>query len=198
MSSFLALSPPYNSQKIEIDATEVQEIAAAQANPQAFEVLYQRYVTRIHRYVRTRVTSADDAADLTQQTFLNALHALPRYRSRGVPFAAWLFRIARYTVTNKYRKSSVYVSWDEVPEEIDDSPDQDPEQIMLKQERLERLRQELNQLDVQKRELLALRFAADLSSAEIAVVVGKSQAAVKKQLSRTLQKLKETYHDMAE
>src|SRR5579871_5630622 len=68
-------------------------IGAAQVDPVAFEPLYTRYRERVYRYVRTRLSSDEDAADLTQQVFLQAMAALPRYRPQGVPFAVWLFRI---------------------------------------------------------------------------------------------------------
>jgi RNA polymerase sigma-70 factor, ECF subfamily len=70
-----------------------------------------------------------------------------------------------------------------------------PETETIKRERLTRLREHLALIDESKRELLAMRYAAELSMAEIAAVVGKSEAAVKKQLTRTIAKLKENYRD---
>jgi len=71
---------------------------------------------------------------------------------------------------------------------------QDPEKVVLHRERLERLQKLLGSLDPSKRNLLALRFASGLNSAEISAIVGKSRAAVHKQLTRILQSLKEDYH----
>ncbi len=70
-------------------------VRAAQADVAQFNALYHLYVERVHRYMLARTHNAEDAADLTQQVFLQALDALPRYRDRGVPFAAWVFRIAQ-------------------------------------------------------------------------------------------------------
>jgi RNA polymerase sigma-70 factor (ECF subfamily) len=75
-------------------------IQAAQLDIAAFEPLYLRYRERIYGYLRTRLKSDEDATDLTQQVFLQAMHAPPRYKSRGVPFAVWLFRIARNAAIN--------------------------------------------------------------------------------------------------
>lgn len=75
-----------------------------QAQPAAFAMLYHRYFERIHAYLRSRTGDAEDAADLTQQVFLQALDALPRYRHGRVPFAAWLFRIAHNVAIDHHRR----------------------------------------------------------------------------------------------
>ncbi len=177
------------------ESDEAAQVAAAQANPVAFDVLYQRYLARVYRYLRAQVGSDEDAADLTQQVFLRALDALPRYRPRGAPFVAWLFSIARHAATDAYRRKRASISWESLPEALQPAIDQDPEARVLHLEALSRVGDLLARLDPAKRELLALRFAAGLSAPEIAQVVGKSPAAIKKQLTRTLQMLKEQYHE---
>ena len=174
---------------------EVMLIEKAQADPAAFAELYQRYLDRIYLYLRTRTASEEDAADLTQQVFLQAFDALPGYRQRGLPFEAWLFQIARNAVTDSYRRQRSTIPWEAVPEGLQPLLEQDVESNILLQERIARLRKLLAQLDPSKRELLALRFGAGLSAPQIAVVVGRSHAAVKKELTRTLRKLKEHYHE---
>ena len=174
---------------------EAALVAAAQADPAAFAVLYQRYLARVYRYLRAHVGSDEDAADLTQHVFLRALDALPRYRSSGAPFAAWLFRIARHAATDAYRRKRPTLAWDALPEDLQPPAEHDPVVRVLRLEALARVGELLARLDAAKRELLALRFAAGLSAPEIAQVVGKSPAAVKKQLTRTLQMLKEQYHE---
>jgi RNA polymerase sigma-70 factor (ECF subfamily) len=170
---------------------EVVLIEAAKRDPAAFEPLYQRYMTRIYRYLYLRIGNAEDTADLTQQVFLKVLRALPGYRARGVPFAAWLFRIAHDTASDAYRREKRTLSWDFLPADELLAPDVDPELLILQREQLEQLMYLLCQLEPSKLELLALRFSSGLSGTEIALVVGKSQAAVNKQLSRTLHYLKE-------
>lgn len=180
--------------ELNTDSDELNLIEAAQTNPAAFDVLYQRYLTRIYRYLRTRLSNQEEAVDLTQEVFLQALDALPNYRFRGVPFAAWLFRIAYHAVADVYRHRRSDVSWDS----LSDFPsinEQNPEALMLQQEKLLRLRELLAKLDPYKRELLALRFGAGLSTTEIAIVVNKKPETVKKQLTRTVQFLKEQYHE---
>lgn len=170
-------------------------VRAAQANPCAFSPLYAEFHPRIYRYLRLRSPGDEDAADLTQQVFLQAFDALPRYDERGVPFAAWLFRIARNAAIDAQRKRRPTVDLDLLPESLRLSDEANPEAEALRQERLERLRALLQQLDPGQRELLALRFAAGLTSREIAEVVGKREGAVKRQLSRLIQHLREQYGD---
>lgn len=178
-----------------VESDEAALIEEAQANPLAFDQLYRRYLARVYRYLRAQLESDEDAADLTQQVFLQAFHALPGYEQRGLPFAAWLFQIARHAVTDSHRRR-VALSWDALPVTLEVAGDeQDPERIALRRERLARLWMLLAKLDAGQRELLALRFAAGLSSSQIAAVVGKSPAAVKKQLTRIIASLKEQYHE---
>jgi RNA polymerase sigma-70 factor (ECF subfamily) len=170
----------------EIALNESALIEAAKVDPGAFEVLYWRYKDRIYRYMRTRCSSDEDAADLTQQVFLQALHSLARYRSRGVPFAAWLFRIAQHIAIDRYRRAKHTISWDLLPEQMHENSDQDPEALLIRQERHIQLNECLSKLKPAQRELLALRFAAGLSPAEIAETVGKNPASVSSGMAVTL------------
>lgn len=169
-------------------------IDAARSDPAAFGVLYQRYEPRIYRYIRSRTRCAEDAEDLTQQVFLGALGAVPRYDQRDTPFAAWLFRIARNAVINDSRRRRSELSWDLLPEALHPQEGQEPEAMALEEEKLLALRNVVSTLDTGTRELLELRFGAGLTVPEIARVLGKSEASVYKRLARTLQRMKERYH----
>ncbi len=181
------------SQKPEED--EAALIQAARTNPKAFGPLYQSYLARVYRYLRTRTPTEEAAADLTQQVFLKALAALPSYHPRGLPFSAWLFRIARNAVIDRSRRSRDTLSLENLHSSLEPRAEVNPEATFLNQEQLERLCTLLGRLDSDKRELLALRFAAQLTSGEIGLIVGKSEAAVKKQLQRTLHALKEAFRE---
>jgi RNA polymerase sigma-70 factor (ECF subfamily) len=170
-------------------------VRAAQADPAAFAPLYQRYRDRVYAYLRTRSGNDEDAADLTQQVFVQAIDALPRYRMRGAPFAAWLFRIARNVAANHHRRRWQTVGWDLLPEALHPATDDDPAAQVVRQESAAWMRTVLEGCNPATREMLALHFAAGLTVAETAAVVGKSEAAVKKHLTRTVRALKEQYHD---
>jgi RNA polymerase sigma-70 factor (ECF subfamily) len=190
--------PPVGPLAADVAAGDVDDavlVLAAQADPDAFGTLYRRYRDRVYRYLRLRVSSDDEAADLTQQVFLNALTALPRYRERGAPFAAWLFRIAHNLAANAQRGRGRTIAWERLSGIALESSADDPEAVVLRRERLARLQALFDELDAGKQELLALRFGAGLSAREIAPVVGKREAAVKKQLTRTIQTLRERCGD---
>lgn len=108
--------------------------------------------------------------------------------------AAWLFRIARNTSINHWRHQLPTVSWDLVPEALHPRALPDLDAALLHDEALLQLRALLRNLAPDVQDLLALRFVARLTVAEIAGVIGKSNAAVSKQLSRTIQRLQEQYH----
>lgn len=168
-------------------------VEAARRDPEAFGVLYQRYLPQIYRYLRARTGNADDAADLTQQVFLKALAALPGYRPCGRPFITWLLRIARNAVADFYRRRRPTVAFDLVPEATWGAGEESPESVVLRREELVLLQALYLRLDPAKQELLALRFAAGLTVPEIAAVVGKREAAVRKQLQRVVHQLKEQF-----
>ncbi len=173
------------------DADETALVQAALERPELFGAVYQRHVDAIYRYLQLRA-GLDEAADLTQQVFLKAFIALPTYQPKGVPFSAWLFRIARNLATD-HRRVSHRKPGELLPDIMPSGVTGAPEEAALRMEQQARLRSLLRELNTEKRELLAMRFAAGLSSREIAAVIGKSEAAVKKQLGRILRTLKEKY-----
>jgi RNA polymerase sigma-70 factor (ECF subfamily) len=189
MANALASAAPAETRE------DAELVAAAVQHPDTFGLLYERYLPRVYRYMESRCGSRDEAADLTQIVFTRAYNNLSRYRPSRAPFAAWLFRIARNAAADAHRRRRTAVSWDGLPEALTAANSAQPEAIAERRERLARLRTLLERIAPDKRELLALRFASDLSSREIAAVIGKSEAAIKKQLTRTIAQLKEYYRD---
>jgi RNA polymerase sigma-70 factor (ECF subfamily) len=175
---------------------ELTLIARARRDPRAFDELYRRYHRQIFGYLLTYAETSEDAADLTRHVFLRALEALPAYEEKGVAFSAWLFRIARNAATDSYRRRKRTMPWEHVPEAMHPLSEDRPEAATERREALNELRVLVSRLDARKQELLALRFAAGLSPAEIATVVGKSEPAVRKQLYRTIRVLQEQCRDL--
>lgn len=99
----------------ELESVETALVAAARHDPVAFSRLYQQYLPRIYRYLLARLPTAEDAADACQQVFLKALEAIPTYDERGLPFAAWIFRIARNTAIDAARRRRTTVPWELLP-----------------------------------------------------------------------------------
>ena len=81
------------------------EIQAAQANPVLFQPLYDRYFEQVFQYIYNRTLDENLCADLSSQVFLKAMQQLGGYAFRGVPFSAWLFRIAANEIAQFYRQS---------------------------------------------------------------------------------------------
>lgn len=168
-------------------------VRSARADTVVFGELYKRHLPRIYSYLRARTDSDEDAADLSQQVFLKALDALPRYEERGTPFAAWLFRIASNVASDARRRARPSTFWDQLPEWLHPADPEGPEAAAIRGETREAVRTLLGDLDPEARELLVLRFVGGLTLREIAAVVGKKESAVHKQLVRTLRKLEGKY-----
>lgn len=162
-------------------------LVAARENPEVFAELYQRYLGAIYRYLLARTGNRAEAEDLTQETFLRAYRALHTYQPRGLPFLAWLLRIARNAAIDAGRRATV-----ERTRFSALHPPSLPTQESIDDQLL--LEQLLRRLSPEKQELLALRFAAGLSTGEIAALLGKSEGAIRKQLFRIIRELREAYH----
>ena len=160
----------------------------------SFALLYRRHLASVFRYVRTYTENDEDAADLAQLVFLRVLEALPTYHDRGLPFRAWVFRIARNAAIDAYRVRRRTLPWDHFPETLQPFL-ADVEERAIQREAINRLRVLIGQLSSEKQELLALRFAGELTIREIAPVVGRSEDAIKKQLTRTMRTLREEFGD---
>jgi RNA polymerase sigma-70 factor (ECF subfamily) len=174
-----------------IAAGDEDLVRAAAHDTRARNELVQRYVGDVYRYSRSLSESAEEAADLAQDVLLRAMIALPRYRPTGAPFRIWLFRIARNAAFDRRRKSRR--SPPSVP--AWQSDEIDPQDAVLRADDLSRIGAAVADLDADARDLLTLRFAAGLTSREISGVVGKSESAVKKQLSRLLRRLREALNE---
>jgi RNA polymerase sigma-70 factor, ECF subfamily len=156
-------------------------------DPDAFAELYRRYLTPVYRFVFRRVGGNTAVAeDLTSQVFLDAFQGLSGYRDSG-RFVAWLFTITRRRLVDRYRKSEID-SLEDVPEALLGASD-----CLEQREDMARLKQLLAGLDDEKCELLQLHFSAELSFAEMALVLKKSKAAVKMSLYRLLDELRKQW-----
>lgn len=165
--------------------------AAVRDDPRAFEALYVRHRASVYRYLRSRVRDDDLAADLTATTFERALVAIGRYRPMGGGFLAWLFRIARNAAIDADRRGARLA-----PADLARLPARPgPEVDAVAAERLAELRARVADLPDLQREAIVLRYAARLTAREIGGVIGKSEAATQKVLTRALAALKETYRD---
>ncbi len=153
-------------------------VRRAQKNDQeAFAQLYEENFDKIYRYLALRVGNEMEAEDMTQQVFLKALQSISSFKWKGVPFSAWLFRIAHNQAVDHLRrkKKRASVPLDESLASSDDSPHATTERKMD----IEQLLQAARRLTEAQREVISLRFTSELSIAQVARIMGKSQGAVK-------------------
>ena len=165
---------------------------AAKGDPCAFGELYERYHIRVYRYVYHRVGSIADAEDITALVFMKALEGLPSYQARRSSFAPWLFRITRNAVVDHYRRRKNQRPLEDLDHEAADG---DPLAHALVSERRQELEHLVEHLSVDQREVVLLRYAADLSFAEIAAVMKKKEPAIRMLLHRGLRRLKAVMDD---
>ena len=157
----------------------------------AFAELYDRYAERIYAYHYYRTFRREWAEDLTSQTFMKALEGLGGFKPARGPFSAWLYRIAHNLVANWHRDNS---RRREMPlEEHTQLPvrGEHPEQRLVKTQEVEGLLRVLRKLSPERQQLIILKFVEHLPNAEIAVIMGRSEGAIKSLYHRTLLSLRE-------
>ena len=179
------------------DIDEVTLINLARTDPEAFGALYERYVERIYNYVFFRVGNSTDAEDLTSKVFFRALKSIGGYKHMGLPFSAWIYRIAHNLIANYHRDRT---RGREISIENLILPDTGksaaPEQKMAQLQDHEFLFRVINDLSPQKRELILLKFVQNLSNAEISYIFGKTEGAIKSLYHRTLLELRDRVKEL--
>lgn len=164
---------------------------ARQGDPDAFSYLYSQNVTRIYNYVFYRVGSEDDAEDITSRVFYRAFGHIKTYEDKGIPFSAWLYRIAHNLIANWHRDKQrrKEVSLDDQPE-IPHRQDL-PETWVEKNQETELLLKGIRRIAPDRQQLILLKYLEDLSNAEIAQIMGRTEGAIKSLYHRALLALKE-------
>jgi RNA polymerase sigma-70 factor (ECF subfamily) len=174
------------------DAALVQ---LAKEDPEAFGELYERYVAKIYNYIYYRVGDQDEAEDLTARTFFRALRKIGSYEERGLPFSAWLYRIAHNLVANWHRSQSrrKSVQLDELITATSDVSS--PGALVEKQEAREALLDVIRELPEDRQQLLILKFVERMPNAKIGQVMGRSESSIKSLYHRTLKTLRSDLQD---
>jgi RNA polymerase sigma-70 factor, ECF subfamily len=157
--------------------SDAELVAAAQRDPAAFGAIYERYRRRVFAYTVKRVHSYDDAEDVTQETFINAFDALPRYQERGSPYLSYLFTVALNLIRRRSRQAARFVDAT-VPVQVDRDPLTNPEPHVIARIDSERVCVALAALP--ERYAIVLRCKAHgLTNPEIASGLNTSEGAVK-------------------
>jgi RNA polymerase sigma-70 factor (ECF subfamily) len=153
---------------------------AQRSDSGAISEIYELYFDRIFRYVAVRLNDRNEAEDLTQEVFLRVLKAIENYRQTGAPFSAWLYRIAKNLVIDRY-KSKAHHAADSLENIRLSSPfaADNPQDMAEINHDIARLKIALGQLTPAQREVIILRFTSDLPLASVAKIMGKNIGAVK-------------------
>jgi RNA polymerase sigma-70 factor (ECF subfamily) len=191
------VSPISGSYSYHLSAEQIEAenelIKAAQLNPKAFEPIYTSYFERIVGFIYHRVENKEMAFEITAQVFYRALDNLPKYESRGLPFSAWLFRIASNELNQWFRKNKAQrilnIDLEGLNEIKNDtvepgSAETDPQLFAA-----------LQQLEDDELELVNMRFFEKRSFKEICDILQVGESACKMRLYRILEKLKQILSD---
>jgi RNA polymerase sigma-70 factor, ECF subfamily len=174
---------------------ELAIIARAKADPNRFSVLYEKYYKQIFLFIYRRTDDEDDTADLTSQVFLKAILNLPKYEYKGVPFSAWLYRIASNEVNQYFRevKKSRAISMEEdglgrLMGELNEEPEEQHEKERI-------IMESLNCLTKEEVQYLELRFFEDKSFREIGYILMITENNAKVKTYRIIDKIKKIIRD---
>ncbi|MCU0433795.1 MAG: sigma-70 family RNA polymerase sigma factor [Bacteroidia bacterium] len=171
---------------------EMALVKAAQDDPRLFEPLYRAYYKRIVNYVHHRVDDKETAFEITAQVFYEALNRLKRFKAQGVPFGAWLFRIAYIQVQQWYRTKKrqpiVRIGADGFTELRDHIEEQTSATLDAD------LYEALQQLNEEEMEIINLRFFEKRTFAEICEITGLGESACKMRVYRAIEKMKKHFN----
>jgi len=160
-------------------------------NPQAFGELYEKYFDRIFNFIYRQTDDEDLTADLSSQTFLIALKNVDRYQFRGVPFSAWLYKIASNEVNKHYRKqkqTKVFSIEEMRLRELIEQANED-----FDEEIIQRLMDYLRDLPTEMLHVLELRFFEDKDFKEIAFILDITESGAKMRTYRALDRLRKKF-----
>jgi RNA polymerase sigma-70 factor (ECF subfamily) len=167
-------------------------IERSRKDPRAFGELYEIYFDRIFNFIYRQTDDEELAGDLCSQTFINALNSLSRYEFRGVPFSAWLYRIARNEINKHYRKNkrkNVFsIEEIKVRELIERSDENWDEELIQK------LINFMKDLPTDMLQVLELRFFEDKDFKDIAFILDITESGAKMRTYRALDKLRKNFN----
>ncbi len=168
---------------------ERELVERAKRDPREFGALYDRHFQQIYRFVYSRVREQTAAEDVTSEVFIKALKAMPRYQDTGRPFAAWLYQIAVNAIADRYRS----LRPSQPLEDFHDLSVSGPaiEEQAAQRDEIRRIWAIVEELPVQQRMALVLKFQEDMKIEDIAVAMGKTAGAVKLLIHRGVTRLRD-------
>lgn len=160
-------------------------IEAAQRDPGRFAELYEQNFHRVYAYIARRVSDRNETQDLTAHVFQQALANLGKFKWRGAPFIAWLYRIASNALSDQRKRQARETSTDELPNQ------ESPNEVNVEAiERRAFLFRAVESLPDDQRRVIIMRFAEEKSIRDIATELGRTEGAIKQLQFRGLENLR--------
>lgn len=159
---------------------------AKSGDNEAFGVLYEQYYLPIFRYIHFRIKKKEDTQDLVQIVFLKVYESIERYEDRGKDPLSFFFTVARTTVIDYLRRKKDLPLYENVDIKTEDGP----EEYAETNEQAELVNQSIQGLNEDQKEVILLKFMAELPNNEIATQIGKSEESVRQIQHRALEILK--------
>ena len=171
---------------------EQEIIERSKKDVNAFGELYEKYFDRIYNYIYRQTDDEDLAGDLCSQSFINALNNLPKYEFRGVPFSAWIYKIAGNEVNKHYRKNKgkkIFSIEELKVKELVEAADEGWDEDMIN-----KLIDYMKNLPTDMLQVLELRFFEDKDFKEIAFILDITESGAKMRTYRALDKLRKNFN----
>ncbi len=171
---------------------EHEIVERSRRDPKDFAELYEKYFDRIYYFILRQTDDEEVAGDLASQTFVNVLNNLSKYQFRGLPFSAWLYKIASNEVNKFYRKKKgkIIYSLEEIKvRELIERGNEDYDEEII-----QRLLGYLKELPDDMLQVLQLRFFEDKDFKEIAFILDMTESGAKMRTYRALDKLRRSFN----
>ncbi len=171
---------------------ENEIVERSKSDPRAFGELYEKYFDRIYYYILRQIDDEETAGDLCSQTFVNVLNHLSKYEFRGLPFSAWIYKIAANEINKFYRKNKgkkIYSLEEIKVRELVERTDEDWDEEII-----QRLLAYLKDLPTDMLQVLELRFFEDKDFKEIAFILDITESGAKMRTYRALDKLRMNFN----
>ena len=181
---------------VQVEALPIEQLApvpdvierARTGDRAAFAELYDTHCDAVYRYILYRVREPADAEDLCSEVFTRAFANIHRYRWQGKSFLAWLYTIARNAVTDRRRRDRPTVDLDDAYGVAEEGPTAHDRAV--RGEQVDALRGAVKHLTTEQQEVLVLRFIENMSSRQVAQVLGKNEGAIRALQFRALGRLR--------
>jgi RNA polymerase sigma-70 factor (ECF subfamily) len=180
---------------VDVEDLKREVRGAARGNQDSAAALFDHLYPRVYRYASARLSNRQDAEDVAAETFAKVLRGLDRFRWRGNGFEAWVFRIAKNLIIDRYRVGDREVVGDELVDSVLPVQVDGPEAGVLAGEQRDDLTRMIERLPDEQREVVLLRFAGELDTHEVAAATNRNANAVRQLQFRALTNLRKWMDD---